>query len=134
MSAILQPGDPAFNKILNAADNIEIQTLREQVSGLRPKEEIIDFPKCRLHHFVQQSDEHLVKIVCHFKRIGHQERDRISLLLQEWFISGQIPGEAYASDSPIYRDQWDFIIYHVPVRSSEFIHRAVIQQVERAYW
>ncbi len=75
-----------------------------------------------------------VKLIFHFKNVAIKDMNAIGKLLWELVHRFKFPqATASASPSPVYRNQWDFIYFDVPLMQGELTRRAIIQEILKLY-
>lgn len=81
-------------------------------------------------HAMDASNAAAPKLVFHFKNVSRNEMERLGQAMFEKVAAAvhTIPGNIHmsASESPIFRGQWDLLIYNVPIVRVREIHRLVL--------
>lgn len=81
-------------------------------------------PNLIVSHAVDMTRADTIKLIYHFKNISMSDMNRIGKILYDKVKEWNMPTVfANGSPSPIYRNQWDFIMFDVPL-----IRAVVVQQ------
>ena len=93
--------------------------------------------EAHIAHAIDYSRAESPKLIFHVKKISMNEMEQIGRKVQEIVPAAvhQIPGAniyVFAEQSPIFRSQWDFIVFGVPVLRTREIHRLILQTIQTA--
>jgi len=85
-----------------------------------------------VHHAVIPQNEELSKIVFHVKRIPPRVADALSLFLRDEITKKmRPPALVEAGASPLYRDQWDLVLFHLPTFRAPMVRDQILQVMDR---
>jgi len=83
------------------------------------------------HAVIPQTAE-LSKIVFHINKLAPRVANRLSLYLRdEITLKMKPPALVEAGHSPLFRDQWDLVLFHLPVFRAPMIRDAILQILDR---
>ena len=83
-------------------------------------------------HAVIPQNEELSKIVFHIKKIAPQVADMLSLYLRdEITLKMKPPALVEAGHSPVFRDQWDLVLFHLPKFRAPMVRDAILLAMDR---
>ena len=85
-----------------------------------------------VHSAVVPQTETLSKVVFHVKKCAPRVQDLLSLYLKDEITKKmKPPALVEAGHSPLYRDQWDLVLFHLPKFRAPMVKDAILQAMDR---
>lgn len=83
-------------------------------------------------HAVIPQNEELSKIVFHVKRIAPKVADMLSLYLRDEITKKmKPPALVEAGISPMFRNQWDLVLFHLPKFRAPMVRDAILLAMDK---
>lgn len=131
--AILKPGDPGFSKVLGASKGAFGQYTKDEIdmnstASVETVEKVVlERDKFTVEAAKVVQNEALRKLVFHFKKVSRKTMTDLSAYMANHLTQRIKPRAAIqAGESPIYRDQWDLILLHVPVFEADMLFDTIV--------
>jgi hypothetical protein len=135
--SILLPNSPEFNKILKASntafknytpDDIDMSTTAGASAVAWIEHEYKHFT---VHYAVIPQNEDVSKLVYHFKKISTNMAERLGRFFYMELREKMQPRAAIqVGPSPLFRNQWDLILFHVPAFEAPMLHDRLLKLIE----
>lgn len=85
-----------------------------------------------VEHAIVPQNEELSKIVFHVKKLSPVVMDTLSLFLHDEITKKmKPPALVEAGHSPVYRDQWDLVLFHLPKFRASMVRDAILSAMSR---
>lgn len=122
--------------------NKDVKALTD-AGGMRPEEFAAALPgevqwdveakkHFEVHHAVIPQNQDLAKVVFHVKKVAPRVADALSLFLRDEITKKmKPPALVEAGASPLYRDQWDLVLFHLPKFRAPMVRDQVLMVMDR---
>lgn len=85
-----------------------------------------------VHHAVVPQNEELSKVVFHIKKIAPRVMEALSIFLyNEITKKMKPPAQVEAGHSPLYRDQWDLVLFHLPKFRAPMVRDQILAVMDK---
>jgi hypothetical protein len=136
---IILPTDPKFKKALETyapgafksylKDSGGLESMGDEPSGLEPTWVHREYPRFHLNHTIMDLSPTQSKIVMHFKKISPQDMETLGEVVYRTLQGTSMSVQAEAGRSPVYRSQWDLIIFTTKFEAPMLRNR-ILSQVD----
>lgn len=131
--SIILPTDPEFKRALSkyapdafdqyGGDKEMAGAMGSDATGLEPSWNYREYAYFALHHALIELAASRAKLVMHFKKISPMDMEILGEAIYTSLRGTSMYMKVEASRSPIYRSQWDLIIYSTPFEAVQIRNR-----------